>query len=86
MVTKHNIPYIETRAKDPPLNVDEAFHDLIKVIRQQIQKKKPDEEEENQTLGRLGHGHPQTAVRDIVMAQGPGHSDWELASPRDSNA
>ena len=29
MVTKHNIPYIETRAKDPPLSVDEAFHDLI---------------------------------------------------------
>ena len=33
--------------------------------------------------GRPGHGHPQTAVCDIVMARGPGHSDQELASPRD---
>ena len=45
--------------------------------------KKPEEEEENQMAGRPGHRHPQTAVRDIVMAQGPGHSDRELASPRD---
>lgn len=27
------IPYIETSAKDPPLNVDNAFHDLVRVIR-----------------------------------------------------
>lgn len=27
------IPYIETSAKDPPLNVDKAFHDLVRVIR-----------------------------------------------------
>ncbi|XP_012890127.1 PREDICTED: ras-related protein M-Ras [Dipodomys ordii] len=44
MATKHNISYIETSAKDPPLNVDKAFHDLVRVIRQQIpdksQKKK----------------------------------------------
>uniref|UniRef100_A0A2K5PQ63 Muscle RAS oncogene homolog n=1 Tax=Cebus imitator TaxID=2715852 RepID=A0A2K5PQ63_CEBIM len=32
MATKHNIPYIETSAKDPPLNV-------TKVIRQQIPEK-----------------------------------------------
>uniref|UniRef100_A0A4W2DJG4 Muscle RAS onco homolog n=2 Tax=Bovidae TaxID=9895 RepID=A0A4W2DJG4_BOBOX len=83
MATKHNIPYIETSAKDPPLNVDKAFHDLVRVIRQQIPEKKPEEEEENQMAGRPGHGHPQTAVRDIVMARGPGHSDQELASPRD---
>ncbi|KAB0354769.1 hypothetical protein FD755_022228 [Muntiacus reevesi] len=30
MATKHNIPYIETGAKDPPLNVDDAFHDLVR--------------------------------------------------------
>ncbi|XP_044239365.1 ras-related protein M-Ras isoform X3 [Ursus arctos] len=36
-VTK--IPYIETSAKDPPLNVDKAFHDLVRVIRQQIPEK-----------------------------------------------
>ncbi|EHB11220.1 Ras-related protein M-Ras [Heterocephalus glaber] len=39
MATKHNIPYIETSAKDPPLNVDKAFHDLVRVIRQQIPEK-----------------------------------------------
>ncbi|KAK7804276.1 hypothetical protein U0070_006667 [Myodes glareolus] len=33
------IPYIETSAKDPPLNVDKAFHDLVRVIRQQIPEK-----------------------------------------------
>lgn len=27
------IPYIETSAKDPPLNVDLAFHEVIRVIR-----------------------------------------------------
>ncbi|KAL7991812.1 hypothetical protein Chor_016068, partial [Crotalus horridus] len=32
MAAKHNIPYIETSAKDPPLNVDRAFHDLVRVI------------------------------------------------------
>ncbi|XP_036995322.1 ras-related protein M-Ras isoform X2 [Artibeus jamaicensis] len=39
MATKHNISYIETSAKDPPLNVDKAFHDLVRVIRQQIPEK-----------------------------------------------
>ncbi|ETE61907.1 Ras-related protein M-Ras, partial [Ophiophagus hannah] len=39
MVPKHNIPYIETSAKDPPLNVDKAFHDLVRVIRQQVPEK-----------------------------------------------
>lgn len=40
------IPYIETSAKVPPVNVDIAFHELVRVIRQQGQyqqsvKKKP---------------------------------------------
>jgi len=29
------IPYIETSAKDPPLNVDAAFHEVVRVIRAQ---------------------------------------------------
>ncbi|XP_076348792.1 ras-related protein M-Ras-like [Tachypleus tridentatus] len=29
------IPYIETSAKDPPLNVDAAFHDVVRIIRDQ---------------------------------------------------
>lgn len=29
------VPYIETSAKDPPVNVDLAFHDVVRVIRQQ---------------------------------------------------
>uniref|UniRef100_A0A3B1K8M4 Muscle RAS onco homolog n=1 Tax=Astyanax mexicanus TaxID=7994 RepID=A0A3B1K8M4_ASTMX len=44
MAMKHSITYIETSAKDPPMNVDKAFHELVRVIRQQIperaQKKK----------------------------------------------
>ena len=31
------IPYIETSAKVPPVNVDAAFHELVRVIRQQNQ-------------------------------------------------
>uniref|UniRef100_A0A0E9U9F1 Uncharacterized protein n=1 Tax=Anguilla anguilla TaxID=7936 RepID=A0A0E9U9F1_ANGAN len=44
MAAKRSITYIETSAKDPPMNVDKAFHELVRVIRQQIpgksQKKK----------------------------------------------
>ncbi|XP_036808296.1 LOW QUALITY PROTEIN: ras-related protein M-Ras [Oncorhynchus mykiss] len=44
MDSKHSIAYIETSAKDPAMNVDKAFHELVRVIRQQIpersQKKK----------------------------------------------
>lgn len=29
------VPYIETSAKSPPVNVDLAFHDLVRVIKQQ---------------------------------------------------
>ncbi|XP_061923504.1 ras-related protein M-Ras isoform X2 [Entelurus aequoreus] len=39
MAAKHNITYIETSAKDPPMNVDKAFHELVRVIRQQIPEK-----------------------------------------------
>jgi len=34
------VPYIETSAKDPPLNVDLAFHELVRVIRKQPSSKK----------------------------------------------
>ncbi|KAK3509873.1 hypothetical protein QTP70_018491 [Hemibagrus guttatus] len=44
MAMKHSITYIETSAKDPPMNVDKTFHELVRVIRQQVperaQKKK----------------------------------------------
>lgn len=36
MANKHCITYIETSAKDPPMNVDKAFHELVRVIRQQV--------------------------------------------------
>ncbi|XP_072029687.1 ras-related protein M-Ras-like isoform X2 [Amphiura filiformis] len=29
------IPYIETSAKDPPQNIDAAFHEVVRVIRKQ---------------------------------------------------
>ncbi|XP_039296921.1 ras-related protein M-Ras [Nilaparvata lugens] len=29
------IAYIETSAKDPPLNVDQAFHEVVRIIRNQ---------------------------------------------------
>lgn len=35
MAKQFGIPYIETSAKDPPLNVDKAFQDVVRIIRQQ---------------------------------------------------
>lgn len=36
-------PYLETSAKEPPLNVDAAFHELVRIIRTHPQQevKKP---------------------------------------------
>lgn len=35
------IPYIETSAKVPPVSVEAAFHELVRVIRQQSQHQSP---------------------------------------------
>ncbi|XP_078485602.1 ras-related protein M-Ras [Ciona intestinalis] len=35
MARQFQIPYIETSAKDPPQNVDKAFQDIVRLIRQQ---------------------------------------------------
>ena len=35
------IPYIETSAKVPPVNVDAAFHELVRAIRLQNQNQNP---------------------------------------------
>lgn len=39
------IPYIETSAKDPPLNVDQAFQEVVRIIRNQppveVEKNRP---------------------------------------------
>jgi len=35
------IPYIETSAKSPPINVDAAFHELVRAIRRQNQNQSP---------------------------------------------
>ncbi|XP_054165947.1 ras-related protein M-Ras-like [Oppia nitens] len=32
------VPYIETSAKDPPLNVDSAFHEIVRIVRNQPQE------------------------------------------------
>ena len=33
LATDLNIPYIETSAKDPPVNVDAAFHELVRIVK-----------------------------------------------------
>jgi len=33
MADKLKIPYIETSAKDPPLNVEAAFHQIVRIAR-----------------------------------------------------
>ncbi|CAJ0583033.1 unnamed protein product, partial [Mesorhabditis spiculigera] len=41
------LPYIETSAKDPPINVDNAFHELVRIV-----KSFPDDEmEQTETPG-----------------------------------
>ncbi|GAB1601033.1 ras-related protein M-Ras-like [Argonauta hians] len=35
LASQLNIHYIETSAKDPPLNVDAAFHQVVRIIREQ---------------------------------------------------
>lgn len=27
------VPYIETSAKDPPVNVDAAFHEIVRIVK-----------------------------------------------------
>ncbi|KAE8581636.1 hypothetical protein XENTR_v10024864 [Xenopus tropicalis] len=56
MATKHNIPYIETSAKDPPQNVDKAFHELVRVIRQQIPDKSQKRKRNTKWRGDRGTG------------------------------
>ncbi|CAH1385086.1 unnamed protein product [Tenebrio molitor] len=40
---KLGIPYIETSAKDPPVNIDATFHEVVRIIRNQPQ---PDNEKQ----------------------------------------
>ncbi|XP_063722426.1 ras-related protein M-Ras-like [Symsagittifera roscoffensis] len=35
MAQKLGIPYVETSAKNPPMNVDKSFHDLVGLIKKQ---------------------------------------------------
>lgn len=35
LASQLQIPYIETSAKDPPLNVDATFHEVVRIIRDQ---------------------------------------------------
>ncbi|RWS22842.1 ras-related protein M-Ras-like protein [Leptotrombidium deliense] len=46
LAAKWKIPYMETSAKDPPLNIDAAFHEVVRIIRKQVsgdsKKKKKD--------------------------------------------
>lgn len=37
LAAKLSIPYIETSAKDPPLNIDATFHEVVRIIRNQPQ-------------------------------------------------
>lgn len=47
------LPYIETSAKDPPINVDAAFHELVRIVRSF-----PADEEDSEVSGRRRTSHP----------------------------
>ncbi|OPJ79854.1 ras-related protein M-Ras [Patagioenas fasciata monilis] len=78
MATKHNIPYIETSAKDPPLNVDKAFHDLVRVIRQQIPEKS--QKKKKKTKWR---GDRATGSHKLQAVSKPRAPSLPHAAPRD---
>ncbi|XP_060803140.1 ras-related protein M-Ras isoform X2 [Amyelois transitella] len=42
-------PYIETSAKEPPLNIDAAFHELVRIIRNH-----PQQEDKQRRRNKLG--------------------------------
>jgi Ras-related protein M-Ras len=46
---KLGIPYIETSAKDPPVNIDATFHEVVRIIRNQ-----PQPDNHKQTQRKLG--------------------------------
>ncbi|PAV58996.1 hypothetical protein WR25_12840 isoform B [Diploscapter pachys] len=45
LAAKLKLPYIETSAKDPPVNVDETFHELVRIM-----KSFPHQEEEEEVF------------------------------------
>lgn len=49
---KLGIPYIETSAKDPPLNIDATFHEVVRIIRNQPQNE--NERRKKKKLQKLG--------------------------------
>ncbi|KAK9890771.1 hypothetical protein WA026_012116 [Henosepilachna vigintioctopunctata] len=49
---KLGIPYIETSAKDPPLNIDATFHEVVRIIRNQPQS--DNEKRKKKKLKKLG--------------------------------
>ncbi|CAH1154359.1 unnamed protein product [Phaedon cochleariae] len=49
---KLGIPYIETSAKDPPLNIDATFHEVVRIIRNQPQN--DNEKRKKKKLHKLG--------------------------------
>ncbi|KAJ8938880.1 hypothetical protein NQ318_016084 [Aromia moschata] len=49
---KLGIPYIETSAKDPPLNIDATFHEVVRIIRNQPQN--DNEKRKKKKLQKLG--------------------------------
>ncbi|XP_063921725.1 ras-related protein M-Ras-like [Zophobas morio] len=49
---KLGIPYIETSAKDPPVNIDATFHEVVRIIRNQPQP--DDDKQKKKKLAKLG--------------------------------
>lgn len=49
---KLGIPYIETSAKDPPLNIDATFHEVVRIIRNQPQNE--NDKRKKKKLQKLG--------------------------------
>ncbi|VDK89694.1 unnamed protein product [Onchocerca ochengi] len=45
------VPYIETSAKDPPVNVDAAFHELVRIV-----KSFPNDEDNDINHGAVSYG------------------------------
>jgi Ras-related protein M-Ras len=55
------IPYIETSAKTPPINVDKAFHEVVRIIRTQPQNGKDSSTTSNMHLSKKSNNKKSSA-------------------------
>lgn len=63
------IPYIETSAKSPPINVDRAFHEVVRLVRNQPTNQQ--NKEANKKVNKKGNSSVNTAGPSTATGSAP---------------